>query len=235
MELLIITVLSFISALVTSIFGFGAGLVLTPLLSFIMPLKEALGVGAFIFLFTSGSKFFWYFKDIDWKTHRYGFSLSLIGLAAGFSLLTIVDTFWLEKVYAAMLIIFGIKALLNRDTDKTLFPRPLYPVMGGLFAALIHGGGAFFIRLCRGSGLDRIQTVATIAAIHFSMNIFKTIFFAGAKYISVSYIFTLTPAYIAAIIGTRIGRFILQKYVNEKLFSIGMGTLLLILSLKYLI
>ena len=235
MELLIITVLSFISALVTSIFGFGAGLVLTPLLSFIMPLKEALGIGAFIFLFTSGSKFFWYFKDVNWKTYRYSFGLSLIGLAGGFSLITGVETFWLEKIYAAMLIIFGLKALMNKDVDQKLLPRPFYPVMGGLFAALIHGGGAFFIRLCRGTGLNRMQTVATIAAIHFSQNIFKTAFFAGAKFIAPAYIITLAPAYIAAIIGTRLGRFILQHYVNEKLFSLGIGILLVLLSLKYII
>ncbi len=235
MELAIITILSFISALVTSIFGFGAGLVLTPLLSFIMPLKEAIGIGAFIFLFTSGSKFFWYFKDVDWKTHRYGFGLSLIGLASGFFLITVVNTFWLEKIYAILLIIFGLKALLNKDTDQKLLPRPFYPIMGGLFAALIHGGGAFFIRLCRGSGLDRMQTVATIAAIHFSQNIFKTVFFAGAKFIAPAYIITLAPAYIAAILGTRIGRYILQHYVNEKLFSLGIGMLLLVLSVKYII
>jgi len=235
MELFLITLLSFISALVTSIFGFGAGLVLTPLLSFIMPLKQALGIGAFVFLFTSGSKCFWYFKDVDWKNYRYGFLISLFGLAIGFCLLTAIDTFWLEKIYAGLLIVFGIKALRNKETEQTLLPRPFYPLMGGLFAALIHGGGAFFIRLFRSSGLDRVRTVATVAAVHFSMNIFKTLFFAGAKFIAPAYIFTLAPAYLAAIIGTRIGRTVLKKYVDEKFFSLGIGVLLLVLSLKYIV
>jgi len=45
-EMVVISLLSFLSAMVTSILGFGAGLVLTPLLTFIMPLREALGIGA---------------------------------------------------------------------------------------------------------------------------------------------------------------------------------------------
>ena len=234
MELAIITILSFISALVTSIFGFGAGLVLTPLLSFIMPLKEALGIGAFVFFFTSGSKLIWYLKDINWKTLRYSFSIALIGLAAGFGLITVINPFWLEKLYASLLIIFGVKALRNKDSGKNLLPMSTYPILGGLFAALVHGGGVFFLRLCRLSGMDRIQTVATVAAINFSMNSFKVLFFAGAQYIAPTKIITLLPAYIAAILGTRLGRSILKNYVNERLFSQGMGILLLLLSLKYI-
>ncbi len=234
MELLLITALSFISALVTSIFGFGAGLVLTPLLSFIMPLKEALGIGAFVFFFTSGSKLIWYFKDIDWKTHRYGFGLALVGLIAGFGLITAINAFWLEKIYATMLIIFGIKALLNKDTEKRQFPAFTYPILGGLFSALVHGGGVFFLRLCQFSGMDRIQTVATVAAINFSMCCFKVLFFAGVQHVDPTRIITLFPAYIAAIFGTRIGRSVLKNYVDERTFSLGIGVLLLLLSLKYI-
>lgn len=235
MELALISLLAFISALVTSVFGFGAGLVLTPLLGFMMPLKEALGIGAFIFLFTSGSKFIWYLKDIDWKTHRFSFGVSLLGLIPGFFLISVVDAFWLEKIYAVMLVVFGIRALGNKDSQASLLPMAVYPALGGLFSAMIHGGGAFFIRLCRLRGLDRIGTVATVAAIHFSMNIFKACFFAGAHLINSEYILTLAPAYLSAIIGTRIGRTILKKYIDERMFSYGIGSLLLLLSLKYII
>ena len=100
---------------------------------------------------------------------------------------------------------------------------------------LIHGGGVFFIRLCRASGLDRIQTVATVAAISFSMNIIKVLLFTGTGMVASKYIVTLVPAYIAAIIGTRIGRFLLTKHVNEKAFSQGMGVLLLLLAVKYVL
>lgn len=235
LELTIITLLSFISALVTSVFGFGAGLVLTPLLSFIMPLKDALGIGALIFLVTSGSKLVWYFRDINWKIHRFSFGFSLIGLFSGFYLITIIDVFLLEKVYAAMLIFFGIRALIKPKEKKLPAVHFGYPITGGLFSALVHGGGVFFIRICRGSGLNRMQTVATVAAIHFSMNIFKALFFTGSGLVDVKYVVTLAPAYLSAIIGTRIGRSVLKKHVSEQAFSYGIGILLLSLSVKYLL
>ncbi|SEA77135.1 Uncharacterized membrane protein YfcA [Desulfuromusa kysingii] len=234
MELLIISILAFVSALVTSVFGFGAGLVLTPLLTFIMPLKDALGIGALIFLVTSGSKLIWYFKDIDWKIHRFSFGLSLIGLFSGFYLISVIDAFLLEKIYAVMLIFFGIKALLNQKETTIHRVHCGYPILGGLFSALVHGGGVFFIRICRVSGLDRVQTVATVAAIHFSINIFKALFFTGSGLVDAKYIVTLAPAYCCAIIGTRVGRSVLKKHVNEQIFSYGIGTLLLLLSVKYL-
>lgn len=234
-ELAIITLLAFVSAMITSVFGFGAGLVLTPLLSFIMPLKTAIGIGALIFFVTSGSKLIWYFRDVDWKIHRLGFGLSCFGLAAGFVLISVLDLFLLEKIYGLMLIYFGIQAFIDAEPKDTPFSHYGYPVLGGLFSALVHGGGVFFIRLCRNLGLDRLQTVATVAAIHFSMNIFKAIYFTSSGLVASQYIYILAPAYLAAIIGTRLGRNVLKQHVSEKAFSRGVGTLLLILSLKYLI
>lgn len=233
-ELVIVTLLSFVSAMVTSVFGFGAGLVLTPLLSFVMPLKTALGIGALIFFVTSGSKFLWYFKEIVWRIHRFGFGLSLVGLGSGFLLISYLDTSVLEKVYGGMLIYFAVQAFIDAEPRDRTWSRYGYPVLGGLFSALVHGGGAFFIRLCRSLGLDRMQTVATVAAIHFSMNIFKVVFFTGSGFVAVDQIYTLIPAYVAAVAGTRLGRSVLRNHVSEKAFSYGVGSLLFILSLKYL-
>lgn len=233
-ELTIITLLAFVSAMVTSVFGFGAGLVLTPFLSFIMPLKEALGVSALIFFVTSGSKLIWYFKNVDWKIHRLGFGLSLVGLGGGFLLIGSLDAVFLEKIYAVMLIYFGVQAFVEGEPKDTPLSHYGYPLLGGLFAALVHGGGAFFVRLCRNIGLDRIGTVATVAAIHFSMNILKALFFTGSGLVALDYVYKLLPAYVAAVVGTRIGRSVLKNHVSEKVFSCGVGALLLVLSLKYL-
>lgn len=234
-ELVIITALSFVSALVTSVFGFGAGLVLTPLLSFIVPLKTALGISSLIFFVTSGSKLIWYFKDVDWKIQRLAFALSLFGLAAGFLLISSLETSLLEKLYAVMLVYFGVQAFVNADPKDSSLSRYGYPVLGGLFSALVHGGGAFFIRMCRNLGLDRLQIVATVAAIHFSLAVLKAVFFTGTGVIDTKYIYTLAPAYLAAIAGTRIGRTVLKNHVSEKAFSRGVGVLLLALALRFLV
>jgi len=235
MLMAIITFLAFFSALVTSVFGFGAGLVLTPLLSFFIPLKDAIGIGALIFLFTSGSKLLWYVRDINWKIHRSSFALSIFGLSGGFALISVVDASSLEKIYALLLGYFGLVALVRSKPKSSSATNYLYPVFGGFFAALIHGGGVFFIRRCQTLGLDRVGTVGTVAAIHFSMNIFKVAFFTGSGMVPPHFLFDLFPAYLAAIMGTWIGRNLLKNYLNENVFQRGMGVLLLIMAARYIV
>lgn len=233
LEIVIITALSFVSALVTSILGFGAGLVLTPLLNLFMPLKEALAVGALVFLFTAGAKTFWYFRDIDRPTYRSAFFLSLVGLGAGFSTVAYVDTYWLEKGFAVLLIFFSV-GILKERTLPAVIPRAAYPVAGGFLSVLIHGGGPLFLQFCRSRSLDRVQAVATIAATHFTLNIFKVVFFTGTGILESKYLVLLIPAYFAAFVGTRLGRSLLKNHINEKAFGVGTGVLLLLLALNYL-
>lgn len=235
MDLLLITLLSFASALLTSVFGFGAGLVLTPLLGFFMPLTEALAIAALVFLFTAGSKTFWYRGDIYWPVYRNGFLLSLPGLLIGFITISSIDLRWFETGYGLLLILFAVNILSSRDQSKALLPKACYPLCGGVLSVLMHSGGVFFFRFGQFYGLDRIQLVGTVAAIHFSMNIFKAVFFTSSGMIEPSYLYRLAPAYIAAIFGTRIGRIVLKNHVDERLFSIGVAVMLLLLALKYLL
>ncbi|PLY01538.1 MAG: hypothetical protein C0622_06955 [Desulfuromonas sp.] len=235
MDLLLISLLSFFSALVTSVFGFGAGLVLTPLLGFMMPLTEALGVAGLVFLFTAGSKTFWYRRDIDRRVYRKGFLLSLPGLLIGFVVISLVNPELFETAYALLLIFFAVNILRQTDQTRALLPQPLYPVCGGILSVLMHSGGVFFFRFGQFYSLNRLQLVGTVAAIHLSMNIFKAIFFTGSGMVEVSYLYRLAPAYVAAVVGTRIGRAVLKNYVDERTFSIGMAILLLLLALKYLV
>jgi len=234
MDLILISLLSFASAMVTSLFGFGAGLILTPLLGFMMPLTEALGVAALVFLFTAGSKVIWYRHDINRQIYLKAFLLSLPGLFLGFATISIVDLSWFETGYAMLLILFAVNMLRNSEQTRGLLPKTSYPLLGGVLAALMHSGGVFFIRFCQFHGLNRMQVVGTVAATHFSMNIFKAVFFTGTGLVPPAYIYKLIPAYIAAIIGTRLGRMLLKNHVSERGFTIGMATLLILLALKYL-
>jgi len=234
MELVLITALAFVSALVTSIFGFGAGMVLTPLLGLLMPLPDALGIGALVFLFTSGSKVVWYLHDIDWRVMRSAFLLSLPGLLAGFTLVATLDVRLLQGGYALLLIVFAVNMLRGTDQRKSLLPAPCYPLCGGLFSVLMHSGGVFMLRYGQFYALGRLQLVGTVAALHFFMNIFKTAFFTTSGMVESSYIYRLIPAYLAAILGTRLGRMVLGRYVDERLFSKGVAVLLLLLAARFL-
>lgn len=229
----IITLLSLLSALVTSILGFGAGLVLTPLLTFFMPLKEALGIGALVYFFTSLSKTYWYFPDIDWKLWKKCLPLSGVGICLGMLVVQFAPERLLEFCFAIILMYFALHSLFGKDDSPSLLPAFFYPLFAGIASILVHAAGVFYFRYCRMAGMGRVQTVATIAALHFTLNIFKAIFFTTSGLVDSKYIFYLIPAYIVAVVGTRLGKTILKNYVSERLFTIGVAVMLMLLAAKF--
>jgi len=233
-EILLITVMSFVSGTVTASLGFGAGLVLTPLLTFIMPVKQALAVSALVFLVTSASKALIYRKDIDWLIYKKGLALGMIGLVIGGFSVSVVNPFWLEKFLGCALLYFAINAVLKRDNMKSVIPTSLFPVMGGFMSIMTHAGGAFFFRYCRINNLGRIETVATLAGAHFTLNIFKAVFFTATGFAASSYIYTLMPAYVSSVAGTYMGRHILKNHMNEDLFVKGVAFVLIVMAIRFL-
>lgn len=226
--------MSFLSGTVTASLGFGAGLVLTPLLTFIMPLKQALAVSSLVFLVTSASKVYFYRSDISWSVYKKGLALSMTGLVIGALSVSVVNAYFLEKFLGLALIYFAFSALMKRDGAKSFIPGFMFPVFGGFMSIMTHAGGAFFFRYCRLNSLGRLETVATIAGVHFTLNIFKTLFFTTSGFAAAHYIYTLMPAYAASVAGTYIGRYILKHHMNEDIFVKGVALVLLVMSIRFL-
>jgi uncharacterized membrane protein YfcA len=231
-EMIVISLLSFLSAMVTSILGFGAGLVLTPLLTFIMPLREALGIGALVYLVTAASKTYWFRADIDQTLWKRCLPLSFLGLAVGMLTVQIMPERGLQIVFAALLLYFSLSAGLGKEGSTSRIPQQIYPFCAGIASILVHAAGVFYFRYCRMNGLDRVQTVATMAALHFTLNIGKAIFFTTSGMIAAQYTYQLIPAYLCAILGTRFGRYFLKDHVSEKMFTRGVSFLLSLLAIK---
>jgi len=231
-EMVVISLLSFLSAMVTSILGFGAGLVLTPLLTFIMPLREALGIGALVYLVTAASKTYWFRADIDQTLWKRCLPLSFLGLVIGMLIVKIMPERGLEIVFAALLLYFALSTGLGKEDSISKIPQQVYPFFAGVASILVHAAGLFYFRYCRMHGLDRVQTVATMAAHHFTLNIGKAIFFTTSGMIAAEYSYRLIPAYLCAIIGTRFGRYFLKDHVSEKMFTRGVSFLLILLAIR---
>ena len=234
MQIAIITLLTFVSAMVTAVLGFGAGLILTPLLGLLLPIKQALAISAVIFLVTSGSKVVLFFRNIDWPTWRLGLVLALVGLGVGCAAFLYVDPGAFRRLYGVLLLLFAVQLLWRKDGGAWRLPAAVYPLLGGCVAVLTNGGGPLFFGFCRRRGLDRLGTVGTLAILHFSLNIAKVAFFSGAGVVDPNYFLLLLPAYAAAILGTRLGRSLLVNHLDEMGFSLGVGACMLLMAIDYL-
>ena len=164
-----------------------------------------------------------------------GALLALPGLLIGFALISWMSTAWLELGYGILLLFFGFNLLWPQPEARQPLPLVCYPPLAGILSALIHGGGPLIYTYCRTQNLNRMQTVATMAAIHFINNISKGLFFGFSGLLLVEQLPSLLPACLAAIVGTRLGRTILQRHLDERLFSRGVGVMLLLLAVRYLL
>ena len=140
----------------------------------------------------------------------------------------------MEVIFSGLLLYFAINTILGKEGSTPRIPLQTFPLLAGIASILVHAAGVFYFRYCRLNGLNRLQTVATMAALHFSLNIAKAIFFTGAGLIESNYIYRLTPAYLCAIFGTRLGRYILKDHISEKMFSRGVASLLILLAVRLL-
>lgn len=227
--------LAFVSATVTAVVGFGAGLLLTPVLALLMPLPQALAIGALIFLVTSGSKILWYLRDIDWGTWRYGLLLSLPGLAAGLALLLWAPPVGLERAYGALLLVVTGSLLLGPRLRLPELHQAWFPLAAGALSALLHGGGPLYYGLCRRRRLNRLRTVGTMAVIHFSLNLLKVGFFTEIGALDRVVAIRLLPAGLLAVAGTWCGRQLLLHRVNERQFTCLVGVVMLAMALNFLL
>lgn len=234
MQIAIITFFAFISAFVTGVLGFGAGLILTPLLGLFLPLKQALAISALVFLVTSGSKVFLFFRHIDRRTYGIALAFALLGAGIGFWALLYVDPGGFQQVYGLLLLILAVDLLWERKPGELRLPQGILPSLGGLVSVLANGGGPLFLCLCRRRRLDRMQTVGTMALTHFSLNILKVAFFSGAGYLAAGELPLLLPAAAAAILGTRLGRTVLVNRVNERGFSIGVALFMVAMAVDFI-
>ena len=140
----------------------------------------------------------------------------------------------LEIIFAVLLLYFALTAIFGKEGATPLISQQIFPLLAGIASILVHAAGVFYFRYCRLNGLDRVQTVATMAALHFTLNIGKATFFTGTGLIATHYIYQLIPAYLCAIFATRLGRYILKDYISEKMFTKGVAILLILLATRLL-
>lgn len=232
--LALISVLAFVSGVVSACFGFGAGLILTPMLAFIFPIKEAIAISSLIYFFTSISKAVLYHRELNWHHFSQAAPAALLGMFIGFFSITYISGRGIEVLCGLVLMYFSIQILVFSRSSYTILPACLYPALAGASSALLHAGGPFFFRYCLLHKLSPVTTVATMAGLQLMLNSSKALFFVSGGYVATAYIYYLIPVYIVAIAGVWLGKFALKNRINEKGFRIGAGIIMLILGLRLL-
>lgn len=141
----------FAGAFITSGFGVGGGVIMTPLVILLLPPKLGIGLLGPLMLLSSGAGVRQYWKQWDNRIVWVLLPASLFGVWVGTYLLAVVSPLVVKKTVGALSFIFGIIQFLiidRPDWRNRLRPSPWQGVgfgfASGITTALAHTGGIVF-------------------------------------------------------------------------------------------
>lgn len=149
--------------------GFGAGIVVIPLLLLVLPLIVVIPVVTTLGIAASLGQSLQEFRHVDWRVLR-GLALpTAVGVAAGLWLFAAIDQQLLLKAFGAFIIGYGLWDYLPRRRGPQLPPRAVAGaagVCGGLVATLFGGmAGPFYAIYLKLLELDKRRFRASMSSV----------------------------------------------------------------------
>lgn len=212
--------------------GFGAGLVATPLLSFVMPVHVAVPMCGllvfclFVFLFIRD------WREVVWRELKLLAAPTLLGVAAGLLLFKSLDNRWLLMLLGTFLIIYATYMLLVhafgmpgfRCSERWAFPLGL----GGSFIDTLFGGGGgtLVVIYMHARGFAGMAFRATLAVLWFIEMVARIGGYAWAGYYTSSTLALVGLLLPMMAVGNWVGERIGDR-ISQRTFARVLAVLLL--------
>ena len=234
-ENLILTVLSFFTAFMTSIAGAGGGTVLlAAMLQFMNP-AEAIPVHGVI-QFTSNITRTWLLrKFVNWKTIL-KFSLLLpFGIFVGLKIFQNVESDDI-KILIGFFILLAIGIQNFKIFSNLKIPTNVYLIIGfltGILNILVGVIAPLLAVILKQSISEKKSIVGTLGYFGLIGNLIKIIGFSFIGFSFFEYLDTFLMILPATLIGSRIGQFLLNK-ISNKFFTVMFQLILVALAIRLL-
>ncbi len=215
----VLGVMAIFTSVISGVVGMAGGIVLLSLMTFFIPLQHIVPIHGVVQLVSNGSRCFFLRKKIVKEIALYFFLGAPIG--------TLGTYFFLSHISAKAIFYWPIILLIL----YTLFKPKKMPTLmishknffflglaGGFLAPLIGATGPlvapFFLR----PDLEKEEIVATKACIQMFTHFLKIPLFLSLSFSYAQYSWVIVSMVVGAIIGTRLGVFLLGK-ISELLFK----------------
>jgi uncharacterized membrane protein YfcA len=230
----------FAGAFITSGFGIGGGVVMTPLVVLLLPPKLGIGLLGPLMLLISGTGVRQYWKQWDNRIVWVLLPASLLGVWLGTYLLAVVSPEVVKKTVGALSFLFGVIQFLTIDRPgwrNRLRPSPWQGVgfgfASGITTALAHTGGIVFSFYLLPHSRNKEVFVATTVFLFFTSGWVKIGTYTYYQILTLPILlfsFILIPALL---LGAAIGKWLNRRISNQFfmkvicLFIAGIGLRLL--------
>lgn len=233
-KILIIGASVFLSSVLSAVAGIGSGFIVIAALSLFFDIKVTLAFFAILSVFSSASKVSVYYKTIDigfFKTIVLGL---IPGLFIGLSIFRIIPERPVE-LFMGLLGIYLVAEHFIKLPRVTNFTNPVIILCGFIWGVIggAASAGPVKVMLLKWRGMDKYHFVGTSAVLSLFMDGYKVFGYVIMGFISFSQIFILLPSIILNILGTYIGKKILDN-TSQLFFEYVMLVMIFIGSCKFL-
>lgn len=226
----IFLLLAFFAEVIGTIGGFGSSVFFVPIGNFYFDFYSVLGLTAIFHLSSNLSKIFLFKKGLN-KQLIINIGLpSVIFVIVGGILSKYVDSFLLEIILGLFLIGFSLLFLIKSKLEFA--PNRKNAIFGGVFsgfsAGLLGTGGAIRGLTMAAFNLEKSVFIATSAFIDFLIDFSRTFVYYNNGYIHAHDLKYVPFLLIIGLIGTYLGKKILNFIPQSKFRKLSLGFILLI-------
>jgi uncharacterized membrane protein YfcA len=196
---------------VRAISGFGAGVIATPLLTFVLPLPVTVPLITVIGMFAGSRQIFRDWRIIEWRRIAVFVPGSLAGVALGLYLFTALDPVLLARALGVYILGYAIYSLFgHRMAGRSIaLPRWIvHPVAaaGGLVATIFGGlAGAIYATYLDALNLSKGAFRVTMSAMLLVLALVRSIGYAATGVFQAGDAVLIGAALIPLAIGTIVG------------------------------
>lgn len=232
----LLTVLSFFTALMTSVVGAGGGTVLlAAMLQFMNP-AEAIPVHGVIQFSSNLTRTWLLRKFVNWPIVIRFTLLLPIGVYLGLQIFQNIDANYIKNIIGIFILLaLGFQNL--KITKNIYVPSYVYYVIGfltGILNILVGVIAPLLAVIVKQSITEKKSIVGTLGYFGLIGNLIKIIGFSFIGFSFFEYIDTFLMIIPATLIGSRVGQFLLNK-ISNKIFMIFFQIILIGLAIRLLI
>jgi uncharacterized membrane protein YfcA len=217
-EPIILGLLAILSELLGTIGGFGSSLFFVPLAQLLLPFQTVLALTGILHVFGNANKIILFFKEINWQIALRFIIPTMITVAIGAWLTEYISPDGLEIGLGVFLVVFSIFMLLKPAWKVS--PKPIYSLLGGAISGFLTGligsGGAIRGITMTAFQLQKSTFIATNAMIDFLNDVTRTVIYLSMGYLSWGYWIHVLVLFIAAWIGSLLGKWIVMRIDQQQ-------------------
>ncbi|AJR04330.1 sulfite exporter TauE/SafE family protein [Siansivirga zeaxanthinifaciens] len=223
-------ILALLAEVIGTIGGFGSSVFFVPIANFYFDFQSVLGVTAMFHVVSNLSKIALFKKGIDKRLILY-IGLPAIGFVVlGGVISKYLNSQFLEIILGVFLIALSLLFIIKKDL--VIKPKNKEAVIGGGLSGFVAGvlgtGGAIRGLTMAAFNLEKNVFIATSAIIDFGVDFSRTIVYFFNGYITKEILIYVPFLFVIGILGTYIGKLVLNKVSQENFKKTSLILILII-------